>query len=368
MSALRDRLFLCLVGVVGVPVGLAGQTPDRVPRADSVVRLPDLNVTATRSVRSTFTTPQPVTVIDSTTIRRSLANNGADLLRLATGVDVIGVGPSQTRVSIRGQRGHRILLLEDGIRLNNSRRQQDFGELPAVVGMNDLERVEIVRGPSSVLYGTDAIGGVMNMVTGRAPTGRSGTAVSGRLGYRYGGAGDLQDGSGSVSGHLGALGFSFGAQYRDADAYTAPSGTFGNIRLADPVRVNDSGVQDENYRAEVGYGRPGTDRVHLRYTRYLSRDAGFGFVEPTVLGDNSGARIRLTFPDQDVERISVGYQHHAPGVPFADRVDVTLYTMRSERDFRQEIVVAPTPTARITVGADNFNRTRTNGFRVEAAK
>lgn len=366
MSNMVGRLLTAVA--LSFPFALSAQAGGPKTPSDTILRLPELNVTATRSPRSTFNTPQPVTVIDSTTIRRSMANNAADLLRMTPGVDVIGVGPNQTRISIRGQRGHRILLLEDGVRLNNSRRQQDFGEIPSLVGVNDLERVEVVRGPSSVLYGTDAIGGVLNMVTGRAPAGKTGTAVQGRVGYRYSGVGDLQEGSGSVTGNLGAFGFSLGAQYRDAGSYTAPSGTFGNIRLANTTRVEDSGVQDENYRAEIGYGRSGTDRVYLRYTRYLASDAGFGFVDPRAFGDSAGGRIRLFFPNQDVERISVGYQNYSPGVSFADRVDLTLYTMLNQRDFSQDIVVPLGPTARLTSGGNNFTNTRTNGFRLEAAK
>ena len=92
----------------------------------------------------------------------------ADLFRNLPGVDVTGVGPNQTRLIVRGQQGQRILLAEDGIRLNNSRRQQDFGELPAFTDINSTSRVEVIRGPASVLYGTDAIGGVVNQLTTHA--------------------------------------------------------------------------------------------------------------------------------------------------------------------------------------------------------
>src|SRR5436190_1584212 len=84
------------------------------------------------------------------------------------GLDATGVGANQRRPEIRLQRGQRILLLEDGLRLNNARRQQDFGELPALAG-GDVQQVEVVRGPSSVLYGTDALGGVVNIITRGAP-------------------------------------------------------------------------------------------------------------------------------------------------------------------------------------------------------
>ena len=149
-----------------------------------------VTVTATRTATDVRNVAAPVLVMDSLVIRSQLANGVADLLRREPGVDVVGTGVNQTRPTIRGQRGQRILLLEDGMRLNNSRRQQDFGEIPSLVDVDQLARVEVVRGPASVLYGTDAIGGVVNLIT-RAPNPGGPERMSGRLGYQYGGSGTL---------------------------------------------------------------------------------------------------------------------------------------------------------------------------------
>jgi outer membrane receptor protein involved in Fe transport len=359
-----------LVLAVVLPLASAGSLLAQASgtRPDSAARLPEITVTATRSARAVFGTPHPVTVVDSATIRQSLGHNAADLLRTTPGIDIIGVGPNQHRISIRGQRGQRILILEDGIRLNNARRQQDFGELPALVGSNDLLKVELVRGPASVLYGSDAIGGVMNMVTSRAPSGRSGTDAHGLLAYRYGGAGSLQQGSGTLAGHAGRFGFTIGAQYRDADPYRAPSGRFGNVILRQPVRVEDSGIQDANYHAEVGYGASPVSRVYLRYTRYAARDAGFGFVEPEAIGDSSGTRIRLHYPDQEVDRVSVGYTTTSLPLDLADKVDLVAYTLLNQRDFSRSVRVPLGPGALLTSDSRTLTDSRTNGFRLEMAR
>lgn len=359
--------FALAVVLATVPTALLAQAAGGT-RSDSVTRLREITVTATRSARAVFGTPHPVTVVDSTTIRQSMSHNAADLLRTTPGIDIIGVGPNQNRVSIRGQRGQRILILEDGIRLNNSRRQQDFGEIPALVGTNDLLKVELVRGPASVLYGSDAIGGVMNMVTNRGPYGRSGTTVGGLLSYRYTGSGDLQQVNGTLAGHLGRLGFTVGSQYRNADPYLSPSGTFGNVTLHQPVRVEDSGVQDANYHAEVGYGPSTLSRLYLRYTRYDAKDAGFGFVEPEALGEEGGSRIRLYYPEQEVDRVSVGYTNTGVGLGLADKIDLTAYTLLNQRNFSRSILVPLGPTARLASDSRTLTDSRTNGFRLEAAK
>ncbi|MGH7675382.1 MAG: TonB-dependent receptor plug domain-containing protein, partial [Gemmatimonadales bacterium] len=143
-------------------VRLAGQ--DTTARTqDKPVRVPAITITATRTEKDVFLTPAPVAILNKLTLGEQAPNTVAEAFAQLPGLDVAGVGANQTRPTVRGQRGQRVLLLEDGIRLNNSRRQQDFGELPALVDVSTVERVEVVRGPASVLYGTDAIGGVVNL-------------------------------------------------------------------------------------------------------------------------------------------------------------------------------------------------------------
>ncbi len=363
----RTRAANALLLFFLFPASASAQAGPRTAN-DTIVRLPEVTVTATRSTRAVFGTPHPVTVVDSTTIRRSLGNNAADLLRNTPGIDIIGVGPNQNRVAIRGQRGQRILILEDGIRLNNSRRQQDFGEVPALVGTSELRRIELVRGPASVLYGSDAIGGVMNMVTTRAPAGKGGSTVAGEFGYRYAGTGDLQQLNGTIAIQEGRFGLSVGGQYRDASPYLAPKGSFGNVTLEAPVRVEDSGVQDANYHAEIGYGTGASAQLFLRYTRYDAKNAGFGFVEPEALGDTGGPRIRLHYPQQEVDRFSLAYSNTGVSSFLADRLDLTGYTLLNQRNFSRSILVPMGPTASLASDSRTLTDSRTNGVRVEAAK
>ena len=172
---------LLVLSPISNPVSAQQANTQDTTASGKVHRLTPVTVTATRTVKTLFQAPQPVAVIDEMKIQEFNPNTVTDLFRGQPGLDVTGVGTNQARPSIRGQRGQRILLLADGMRLSNSRRQQDFGELPALVDVSSVQRVEVVRGPASVLYGSDAIGGVVNMIT-RTPDlpGLHGTA-----GYRY---------------------------------------------------------------------------------------------------------------------------------------------------------------------------------------
>src|SRR5688572_2170974 len=244
-----SRILIALLGVFAALPGFA-QAPD-IPRSPAA--LDTVIITATRTERSTFNTPQPVTVLDARLFRERLPNGLADLFRDVAGLDASGVGPNQRRPEIRGQRGQRILLLEDGLRLNNARRQQDFGELPALAGISAIERVEIVRGPASVLYGTDAIGGVVNLITRGPQRAFPGGNVTGSLTYRYGSAGTSATPDADIAAKFGRFNARANAAYREADDYTSPNGTFGDITLAGDTRVFDSGIRDRSYRLALGY-------------------------------------------------------------------------------------------------------------------
>ncbi|MFQ5550660.1 MAG: TonB-dependent receptor plug domain-containing protein, partial [Gemmatimonadales bacterium] len=146
-SSITKIVALAAAFAVGASSAYAQRTNGESSRdTTSVVRMAPITITATRSEISTFRAPQPVQVVTRDRIAERLPNNVAELFREMPGIDMMGVGPNQGRPSIRGQRGQRILVLADGLRLNNSRRQQDFGELPGLVDVGHIERVEVVRG------------------------------------------------------------------------------------------------------------------------------------------------------------------------------------------------------------------------------
>lgn len=129
-------------------------------------------VTATRNAEPQADVLASTIVISRADIERAQANDVADLLRLHAGLDIgRSGGPGQlTSVFIRGGESDHTLVLIDGVRINPS---TIGGAALANLTPEVIERIEIVKGPRSTLYGSDAIAGVINIIT-RAPEGRSG--------------------------------------------------------------------------------------------------------------------------------------------------------------------------------------------------
>lgn len=186
MALPRILAAALIVAPAAASIALAQNAPE----APSTT-LPPVGVTATRGPKPIDEVPASVSVIDAQQLERQNAVRPADVVRYEPGVSV-GNQPGragQTNYTIRGIGENRVLVLQDGLRV------QDFPGTNVGAGtytrnFTDLEllkRIEIVRGPASALYGSDALGGVVNYILKDpedllAGTGRD-TYVSGKIGY-----------------------------------------------------------------------------------------------------------------------------------------------------------------------------------------
>ena len=332
----------------------------------------ETTVTATGLEADTFQLPTPVDVIDLQTIEERQPDNATDLLRAQPGVDVNGVGSNQARPIIRGQRGLRVLFLEDGLRMNNPRRQTDFGEITGLVDVSHLSSVEVVRGPASVLYGSDAIGGVLNLVTRVPSVGSSGWQTN--FGLRSGSIGDQTKVDLGVGHSAERLSFSLQGSVRDADPYEAASGSFGAIVLADEVEVVDTGIEDDSLAGNLTFQAADSHALRLRHNRYRADETGFGLVEPELLGGNDPTRVRILYPFQDFDRTVLSYDGVDLDLPFADSLELKFYRQTNERELRNDIFIdigpafGPGPNSDVAADTLNFTDLDTFGLRGQLSK
>ncbi len=137
---------------------------------DTVFRLSEVTVTATRSAAAARREqPEALVLIQPTLSGRAAGVLAADLLRDAAGVHVQQTSAGQGAVILRGLVGNQVLLLVDGIPMNNGTYRDGPGQYLATVDPETIERIEVIRGPASVLYGSDAQGGVVNLITRSHP-------------------------------------------------------------------------------------------------------------------------------------------------------------------------------------------------------
>ena len=173
---LRRAILLALAPATLISHTATAATDDDLP----VVELDPVVVTVSRSATPLSDTPASVTVISAGEIEKNPARNLSDVIQSDAGIYVKqsgGIGQIP-EVSIRGSLPKHTLFLKDGARLNTQNELNPA--FPGFFDTTDVERIEIVKGPASVQHGTDAIGGVIQMVS-KTPT-RTGGEVTGIIG------------------------------------------------------------------------------------------------------------------------------------------------------------------------------------------
>ncbi len=230
----------------------------------------DLYITANRIPTSLDQTGSSVSVITKEEIERSNKTSVADLIRETAGLDVVRTGApgGVTSVFIRGAESDHTLILIDGIRANsNATGSFDFSNLNA----SNIESIEIIRGPQSVLYGSEAIGGVINIITSSG----SGQGVSGKA-QLSGGSFGTQNYLAQVAVVEEAVSASFSAAYSDSDGFSTASERNGNTEKDSYENLALNG------KVSAGFLEEGKAELSVRYVNGQAELDGFDFTEGPV--------------------------------------------------------------------------------------
>lgn len=145
---------------------------------DTVTVLPPVNVEGSRKDEGRRTAP--TVRVEKGGLSRFVPANSSDALLAVPGVELVKTGPWASRISLRGMSSERVLVLVDGVRVNTVR---GHGAQAALIAPERLEAVELMPGATSAQYGSDAMGGVINLVTHRnllSPSSRFSASVSAR--------------------------------------------------------------------------------------------------------------------------------------------------------------------------------------------
>jgi hemoglobin/transferrin/lactoferrin receptor protein len=216
-----------------------------------------VNVTATRSEIGIDMVSTPVTVIDHETIATSNVTNVLDLLdEYVPGLSISRSAAFGGQVSLRGlsSNDRKAPLFIDGDRFRGLSALEYFHLDPA-----RIERIEIIRGPAATMYGTDALGGLINVITRKAE-GESdkGFALKPRLrSLEYSTSGSLRSGSMEVQGVGKKFDMLFGASAKKAENYQSPEG-----------EIPESDIKSLSFDLRLGYKLAKGQRLDL-FVNYL---------------------------------------------------------------------------------------------------
>jgi hemoglobin/transferrin/lactoferrin receptor protein len=315
------------------------------------VELAPIAVTATRGAMSTDDIPATVSVIEQKQLERQNATSPRDVVRYEPGVTV-GNQPArggETNYTIRGVGGNRVLILQDGLRV------QDFPSTNEGAGtytrdfvdIDGIKRVEIVRGPASALYGSDALGGVVNYISKDAAdllaqTGKD-TYLGGKFGYN-GADGSVYE---TVTGaaRVGRL--------ETLLSYTRRDGHELDNRGS--RRANPQTYQTNDLLANVAYHVTDVDTLRLT-GEYLERRLSTDI--RSDLGTASGVTTRASHGLDTTTRwrVGLGYDRDAP-IGFIDTLRVKTQFSRLDRQELSDQLRAATS------GGVTTNRLRLSDFR-----
>lgn len=234
----------------------------------------DVRVTASRVERELLDVNMSVSVITAEDIERSGAQTIADLIKDVPGVEINTDGSQGIkRVMIRGEDAFRTLIMIDGQRMTE---QKSMSGTPILIDPAQIERIEVIKGPASVLYGADALGGAINIITKKGGKDTvQGSVSAGLNSSNNGGSASAQ-----IYGKAGDFRYRLGAAYEKGNdlelAHGKAPGTDFSSKAANAYLAYDIspshtiGLSADHFDLDFGSSSPEFDSLDDFYVKVPS--------------------------------------------------------------------------------------------------
>ncbi len=305
------------------------------PEADTEMEI--MIVTASRTEQTLMDVTRSVAVLDEDTIKEQISNDVAELLRDIPGVSVLeGATPGLRRISIRGEGQSRNTILIDGQEVSD---HSTYGSLFMIDPVH-VERIEVVKGPSSVLHGSKAIGGVVNIITKKAPD----TPLELSVGGGYDSSTHGYNANASIAGFEGDWYYRIATTKSDHDDRETPDG-----KLEATAITNGSKYDNQSLSASVGYS---SGNHEIRFTADRFEMNSNAYIDPATLsppGFPGISKFILDLPQRDRTKFGLFYD----GTDLTQsirKVHFDLYAQRIDRTVDIEYLQAIPDFRRFPIG------------------
>ena len=292
--------------------------------AEDVIKGETVVVTATRTSQDLLDTNSSVAVVTGKELKNSTTDSVPELLRSETGVRLTSDGtPGTKRVTIRGENALRTLLMIDGQRIDE---QKTKSGAPMLINPYFIDRIEVVKGPASVLYGSDAMGGIVNVITKQA----SEDAFTFEGGTSYLGSNNSFNEYVNLSGTLDRFKYVVGAFNTNA----------GDLVLSDRNVLDNTSYEAHGFNGDFSYDI--LDNVTVGYRgEYYDSSAE---TSTTVKGKYSSFRGEI--PKWDRQKHSLYVKAYDLN-DYLAAFEANVYYQKTSKDFSSY------PTYGLKVGVDN---------------
>lgn len=284
-------------------------TPNKTNKEETLV------VTANRSESSLWESPATIQVIDHQTLQNSTSTSIADDLQDIPGVEITDNAlAGRKQIRIRGEASSRVLILIDGQEVTYQRAGQNYGG-GLLIDESSLERIEVVKGPYSVLYGSQAIGGVVNFITKKGGD----KPIAGTVKAVYNSATAGWEESAAAWGSIGQFDYRINGSYSDQGDRDTPDGRLPNTNF----RNNSQGIW-------LGYN---LDNQHfgLSLDRYKLATQTY-FEDP----DGEYDAFSVKIPKLEREKIGLFYDIDVNG-DYLKKIHLDAYEQTIDRKFENEV-------------------------------
>ena len=333
LSPLRQALY---TGILGASLIFAPALP---VFAEGAVKSDNMVVSATKTERDLSQISSSLSVVTAEEIKRHGYTSVADILQDVPGVEVFDQSlAGAKRINIRGESGARVLILVDGQKITE---QKSMDGAPLLIDPSQIERVEVIKGPASVLYGSEAIGGAVNIITKKGGD----KPLQGSASVTYNSATQGFQETLSLYGSTGNFSYRASGTHSDQGNRETPNG-----------ELKESDSESTAGTLFVGYD---TDKISLgiRGETYDSEVDS----PPTTTGGNP---FNLNLPEWSRNKVAATMDIHQVS-PLIPKVHVDAYTQKTRKEFEQRMSFSMGPMTTINQAIDTDNDQTTTGANIQ---